>query len=167
MNEVMNAEAIEVKNVAMPVSITAAVQILMKAAALEVKRGEAAELRKELIALLPECDSVQFGVVLAAAKDEKEIPEGYQPNVDFRLTPTQVTDLAKVKEARRKYCEENKTSLMAPVMSDPAHKLVSLTVRQGKSKVTTTARFEKKMATSKESRGLLAQLARATAQVQG
>ena len=149
-----------------PVPITDAVKILMVAARLEAKRSEAAELRKEFIAMLPVATSEQFSKVLAAARDELEIPEGYRPNVDFKLSPAQDAELDKVKEARREFCMANKGQLVGPLLKDPTQKLVSLTVRQGKSKVTTTARFEKKLVTSAENRGLLAQLARATAHLQ-
>lgn len=139
-----------------------AVALVIKAAALEAKRSEAAELRKEFIAMLPEATAEQFAVVLAAAAKDEEVPEGYRPNEDLRLTEEQKGKVKEAKDKRRDYCEANKASMINPLLAEPTQKLVALTVRQGKSKVTTTARFEKKLATSVESRGLLAKLAKAT-----
>ncbi len=110
---------------------------------LTAAQATARELRKKLIALLPECTAEQFVLVLAAAKSETELAKGGQTNIDFKLTAAQQAEVKKVREERIAYLTANKDRYVRPLLEDVAQHLVSLKVRVGKGKTSTSCRFEK------------------------
>lgn len=121
------------------------------------------DLRKEFVAKLPLATEEQVDAVIELTRKEEPMPEGLRPNVDFRLSDAQVARVNTVREERAAFCEANKDALVVPLVMDATQKLRSFKVRQGTKAIVTTLRFEKAMATTKESRGLIAQLAKVTA----
>lgn len=137
------------------VALADATRLLQLAASMELGRMENSELRAKYIALLPIATAEQFALVQAAAAGETEAPEGCKMNVDFKLSSEQEQILEAVREERRKHLMENKEKYVSEIAADSSQKLVSLKVRVGTKKTTTTMRFEKSIA---KPTGLIAHL---------
>lgn len=138
-----------------PLAIEDADRLIQLSASLELTRMEASELRKKYIALLPVATVEQFAVVKAAAAVEGETAAGFKVNTDFKLSPEQEQILVDVRDARRNELMASKAEHLAALSADHAQKLVSLKVRVGQKKTTTTLKFEKQ---SGQPTGLLAHL---------
>ena len=137
-----------------------AVSLLIKSAAITAKSEEMSKLRKEFVELLPFATPSQFAVVKAAEALEEAVEEGYKVGLDFKLTDEQKAVLVNVRVERAAYLTANKKALVDVLVNDATQKLVSMKVRQGAKKVTTTCKFERDLTTQKEGRGLLAKLAK-------
>lgn len=126
-----------------PSAVQAAVRMVQLAADMELSRIEMAEKRRAFIALLPIATPEQFLEVKKAAANESELPEGYRVNADFRLSAEQEAILKDVRKTRREELMGRKDAILATTLADKENKLVSMKVRVGSKKTTTTMRFEK------------------------
>lgn len=125
------------------VAVVDAVLLIQLAASMELSRMEGSELRQKYLALLPIATDEQFAEVTGAAEIEGETPEGCRVNVDFKLSAEQVVILKGVREDRVKALMAAKDEHVAALAADVAQKLVSMKVRVGAKKTSTTLRFEK------------------------
>lgn len=146
---------------ALSLSEQQAVTLVILDSRIRDKQAELSDLRKEFIAQLPVALEEQVDALIELVRKEEQAPEGLRPNVDFRLTEAQAARVHTAREERMAFCEANKEEMVMPLVIDVTQKLRSFKVRQGSKAITTTLRFEKATATTKESRGLIAQLAKA------
>ncbi len=118
-------------------------------------REQLAALDAEYRAHLPVATAEQFAMVRAMVRNETALPEGAdRMNVDFKLDEKQIVDLKAAHAERRLECIAAKDQTVTGILRDEAQKLVSVKVRVGAKKTTSTLRFEKSH--GGQARGLIA-----------
>lgn len=135
----------------------AAIGLVTMEAELIQKQAEVAELRKQLVARLPEANEDQMKLVVAAARNETEVPAGCKPGVDFRLSEAQVKAAKAAREQRVAWLAARKAELVNPLVACNLTALTSFKVRVGPKATTSTARFVKRVAAAPKT-GLIAAL---------
>lgn len=98
---------------------------------------------ERLRSLLPYATEADMRVVLEAARNETELPEGFRVGQDFVLTDAQQMDLLAARESRKRELAGKKQELIGGLLADSEQVLTSFKVRVGTKKTTTVARFEK------------------------
>ena len=144
----------EIKLDAMDLSTVALVALADQMAA---HQAELDGLRKQYVARLPEASDEQMVLVLAAAKNETELPAGCKPGVDFRLSEAQQKVVKATREARVAWLATRKAELVNPLVACNLTALTSFKVRVGAKATTSTARFVKRVAAAPKT-GLIAAL---------
>jgi|TARA_Y100000310_G_scaffold333385_1_gene410828 hypothetical protein len=105
------------------------IQALLIQGEMGLLKEQSADLKEKLQALLPIATESEMVVILACAKDESSVPEGYKVGFDFILTADQKADLKEVKEERVRWCADHKDEVIQEIANDDEEVMTSYKVK--------------------------------------